>query len=145
MADLPVTCDLPLPTAYVHGLVARSLSLCKLATDLLCLCTYLAHHEQGSISILLFYQYSYFLFFILFLLLSLCPCMQMTAREVAVEEIWDISVVAPTNSVIKFAHHCEKGGEQAGISAQWQAPGNTTQTHSELVMPHAKPFLHVVW
>ncbi len=70
--------------------------------------------------------------------------MQMAAREVAVERIWDMTVVAPTNSLIKFAHHCEKGGEQTGVSAQWQAQGNTAQTHSELVMPHAKLFLHVV-
>ena len=46
--------------------------------------------------------------------------------------------------LIKFAHHCEKGGEQAGVSAQWQAQRNTTQTHSEVVMPRAKLFLHAV-
>jgi len=60
--------------------------------------------------------------------------MQLAAREAAVDKIWDSVVVESANSLINFRLYSEENDGQAGVSAQWHAQGNTTQTHSDLVM-----------
>ncbi len=64
----------------------------------------------------------------------LCPCVQLAAREAAVDKIWDSVVVESANSLINFRLYSEENNGQAGVSAQWHAQGNNTQTHSDLVM-----------
>ena len=59
--------------------------------------------------------------------------MQLAAREAAAEKIWDAGVLGPANSLINFHTYNQEVGDQAGSSARWQAQGNTTETHSELV------------
>ena len=61
--------------------------------------------------------------------------MQMAAREAASDKIWDSTIVESTNSVINFRRCFERLNDgQAGLRAQWHAQGNTTRTHSELVL-----------
>ncbi len=70
--------------------------------------------------------------------------MQLAAREAAVEKIWDSAVVEPANSLINFELYFEEDDGQAGVSAQWHAQGNNTQTHSDMVMPCAQLSVHAV-
>ncbi len=60
--------------------------------------------------------------------------MQLVAREAAVDKIWDSIMVESSNSLIKFRLYFEENDGQAGLRAQWHAQGNTTCTHSELVL-----------
>ena len=62
------------------------------------------------------------------------PGMQLAAREAAVQKIWDSAVVDSINSLINFSLYSDETDGQAGVSAQWHAQGNNTQTHSNLVM-----------
>ena len=64
--------------------------------------------------------------------------MQLAAREAAADKVWDASVLEPANSLINFQTYSQGAGDQAGSSARWQAQGNTTETHSELVMSCAE-------
>lgn len=59
--------------------------------------------------------------------------MQLAAREAAAEKIWDVGVLEPANSLINFQTYNREASDQAGSSARWQAQGNTTETHSEMV------------
>ena len=65
---------------------------------------------------------------------QLYPCMQLAAREAAVDKIWDSAVVESANSLINFSLYFEEDDGQAGVSAQWHAQGNNTQTHSVVIL-----------
>ena len=65
---------------------------------------------------------------------QLYPCMQLAAREAAVDKIWDSAVVESANSLVNFSLCFEEDDGQAGVSAQWHAQGNNTQTHSDVVI-----------
>lgn len=60
--------------------------------------------------------------------------MQLAAQQAAVDKMWDDGVIKPANSLINFETYSREAGDQAGSSARWQAQGNTTETHSQLVM-----------
>ena len=57
----------------------------------------------------------------------------MAARESAVEKMWDVGIVEPANSLIGYNIFFGQNEESEGAEAFWQAQGNTTETHSEIV------------
>lgn len=57
----------------------------------------------------------------------------MAARESAVEKMWDVGIVEPANSLIGYNIFFGQNEESDGAEAFWQAQGNTTETHSEIV------------
>lgn len=57
----------------------------------------------------------------------------MAARESAVEKMWDVGIVEPANSLIGYNLFFGQNEESDGVEAFWQAQGNTTETHSEIV------------
>ncbi|KAL3138695.1 hypothetical protein ABBQ32_006449 [Trebouxia sp. C0010 RCD-2024] len=58
--------------------------------------------------------------------------LSLAAREAAVDKIWDSAVVESANSLVNFSLYFEEDDGQAGVSAQWHAQGNNTQTHSDV-------------
>ena len=65
---------------------------------------------------------------------QLYPCMQLAAREAALDKIWDSAVVESANSLVNFSLYFEEDDGQAGVSEQWHAQGKNTQTHSHVVI-----------
>ncbi len=63
----------------------------------------------------------------------LCLCVQLDARESAVEKMWDVGIVEPANSLIGYSLFFGQNEESHGVEAFWQAQGNTTETHSDIV------------
>ncbi|KAL3141622.1 hypothetical protein ABBQ32_004859 [Trebouxia sp. C0010 RCD-2024] len=61
-----------------------------------------------------------------------CRRLSLAAREAAVDKIWDSAVVESANSLVNFSLYFEEDDGQAGVSAQWHAQGNNTQTHSDV-------------
>ena len=57
-------------------------------------------------------------------------CLQSAAGESAVERIWDVGIVAPANSLLRYSQY---SGEGADVDASWQAQGNDTETCSDIV------------
>ncbi len=70
--------------------------------------------------------------------------MQLAAREAAVERIWDSAVVEPANSLINFGVHSGENAGHSFASAHWQAQGNSTRTHSDIVMPCSQLSVYAV-
>ncbi len=62
-----------------------------------------------------------------------CKSMQLSAREAAVERLWEPVIVDPTNSLTNYHFYSGENNADRCSYAYWQPQGNTTETHSEIV------------